>query len=506
MAIPLLCAVAWGGDRDGDGLSDFEETHKYGTDPDLKDSDNDGKPDGDWNERREFAYTVRSLVRVMRPAQAQSGVQQDARIVAETPEYVVLEVVHYPLNTAASALKGNRQWRKDATRPKEFLASTTTSSFTPKVRDTLLAELRAGGLDVEKCDDRELVEAAAKRLLDRAKYHRGFTTFFVEFADGKAAVKPGLEAAVARNRLEGVSLADQWRRELFAADMFATKSHSSCTSTSIYFAGCMRALGIPARIVYCIPVIDASDPTEFRMLDRIRHPVVRETIQSALTRSRGSWSSHCYNEVYVGGRWWGLNYKTLGQPNLDRNYFGLMTHVLTVRDWSDAKIADTVGWRQGVRVRADVFGHANPYSTIELSDEFGVHSGMTVPKPIPALARLTIEKAIWYRDRPKGVSMRMNAKDKSGHVLLKVTENRDGSLQQYAKFWAGVDRSFVLSAQGNPDIVAKAERGYWGSGWFYLRIDPKQVQRMKRGVPYTLVPRNGRDGFDWHAGRVTLSR
>ena len=48
---PGLCAQD--PDRDGDGLSDFHEVHKYNTDPDNKDSDGDGVTDGDWRERRE---------------------------------------------------------------------------------------------------------------------------------------------------------------------------------------------------------------------------------------------------------------------------------------------------------------------------------------------------------------------------------------------------------------------------------------------------------------------
>ena len=49
-------------DRDGDGLSDFAERHKYRTDPARADSDGDGVPDGDWRERREYQYTVSSVV------------------------------------------------------------------------------------------------------------------------------------------------------------------------------------------------------------------------------------------------------------------------------------------------------------------------------------------------------------------------------------------------------------------------------------------------------------
>src|SRR5262245_28385191 len=38
-------------DTDGDGLSDFHETHKYRTDPRKKDTAGQGVPDGDWQQR-----------------------------------------------------------------------------------------------------------------------------------------------------------------------------------------------------------------------------------------------------------------------------------------------------------------------------------------------------------------------------------------------------------------------------------------------------------------------
>lgn len=53
-------------DTDRDGLSDFREIHKHFTDPNRADSDGDGTPDGDWSERREYSYTVRSILRVLR--------------------------------------------------------------------------------------------------------------------------------------------------------------------------------------------------------------------------------------------------------------------------------------------------------------------------------------------------------------------------------------------------------------------------------------------------------
>ncbi|MHC4860671.1 MAG: hypothetical protein ACYTDY_11330, partial [Planctomycetota bacterium] len=107
LSIALLAGAAHAKDKDTDrdGLSDFQERHKYRTDPANRDSDGDGKPDGDWDERREFTYSIRTVVRVMPPVnkEALTDDYQDARVRKETEEYVELEVVHYPLNTNREA-------------------------------------------------------------------------------------------------------------------------------------------------------------------------------------------------------------------------------------------------------------------------------------------------------------------------------------------------------------------------------------------------------------------
>jgi beta-lactamase regulating signal transducer with metallopeptidase domain len=85
-------------DSDGDGLSDYDEIHKYLTDPAKKDSDGDGIPDGDWNERREYTYSVRTVLRYMPPFH-EEGLNddfQDGRVLKQTNEYIEIEVIHYP--------------------------------------------------------------------------------------------------------------------------------------------------------------------------------------------------------------------------------------------------------------------------------------------------------------------------------------------------------------------------------------------------------------------------
>src|SRR5258706_336546 len=100
-------------DTDGDGLSDFQETHKYLTDPNKFSTAGDGVSDGDWDRRKEFTYTVRSVIKVMEPVNLDclNDDYQDAHVLGRHDNYVELEVIHYPLNTVASAITGNPNWK-----------------------------------------------------------------------------------------------------------------------------------------------------------------------------------------------------------------------------------------------------------------------------------------------------------------------------------------------------------------------------------------------------------
>ncbi len=89
-------------DRDGDNLTDYQEIHKYLTDPDKADSDGDGIPDGDRHERREYTYTVRAVIRVMRPVAPEflNDDFQDATVLRETDEFVEIELFIKPSDYA----------------------------------------------------------------------------------------------------------------------------------------------------------------------------------------------------------------------------------------------------------------------------------------------------------------------------------------------------------------------------------------------------------------------
>jgi transglutaminase-like putative cysteine protease len=365
-------------DTDGDGLSDFHEIHKYLTDPAKKDTDGDGVPDGDWKERREYAYTLRSLLLVMRPAEveAMNDDFQDARLVEDHGAYVGVEVIHYPLATASEKIAANPSWRAETASMRRWLEPGRTANWDDGMRRAITAGLG----DVSKLDDKQLVEKATPWLLERARYEDGFTTFFTAFEGDRAFVPAELRSRVdSECRRLNRTLEEEWNRELFAKGMFENRVRGSCTSTAIYLNGCLRALGIPTRIVLTIPVIDANDATELAMVrENVSHHAVRRTILAGLGAiPKGNWTSHTFNEVWVGGRWRRLNGDRLGQPVLDERAFGLMTHVATLGDWADGTAWETIGKRQGKGDYKDVFGGPNPYSASAIDDSFGAHCTVT---------------------------------------------------------------------------------------------------------------------------------
>ncbi len=156
-------------DPDSDGLPDFHEVHKYRTDPNQKDTVGQGVSDGDWQQRREFSYSVRAVIQVMPPysLQAFNDDYQDVRVLKETKEYVEFEVVVYPLNTNAEAIKGNPNWEKDYTGMKEYLAPGITTNWDEQMREDLVGELAKEGIDPDQLTDKEVVEQVSRWLLPR---------------------------------------------------------------------------------------------------------------------------------------------------------------------------------------------------------------------------------------------------------------------------------------------------------------------------------------------------
>ncbi len=370
-------------DTDGDGLSDFQERHKYLTDPEKRDSDGDGTPDGDWDERREYAYSVRTVFRFLPPLDEESLCDgfQDARVLNQTNEYIEIEAIHYPLATSHEAVGENRQWKRDYAHMTEYLAPGPTVNWDASMRRDLSAALRADGIDIDALTDKQVVEQVSRWLLKRSRYlGKVFTTFYVHGPDGEPRILPGLEDAYQGefNRDKDNydwTIDEHFDHEVLGKGMFYNRTHGSCTSTAIYLTTVLRALGIPTRMVFVSPAVDASNREQILMVrNGITNHRVRETMLAGLRRSSRGFTNHTLNEVYIGNRWVRLDYSTLSPSVFGVRHFGLQTHLYTVNDLCDIDLASTWGRRYAKSERSDTFKHSNPYSAVEVSDLFGVHS------------------------------------------------------------------------------------------------------------------------------------
>ncbi len=381
-------------DSDGDGLSDFQEIHKYHTNPFKKDTDGDGVPDGDWKARREHTYTVRTVMKFMPPFDSSclNDDFQDARVLEETKDYIKLEVVLYPLCTANQTIEGNPNWQKDYSGMSQYLKPGITANWDAQMKQTLLAKLNADGIDIQKLTDKEVVEKVTSWLLKKSRsLDNVFTTYYVYFPEGKPKVYPGLEESFKmefeRDKANYTwSMDRHFDRELLGRGMFYNHTHGSCTSFAIYQTTVLRALGIPTRIVLVTPLVDPSEEDQVQLVRKgITHHQVRATLLEGLERNRQGFVAHTFNEVYVGNRWRRLNYNHLGQNILDPHCFGLHVHLYTFTDWSEANLAATWGYRYAKGIRTETFKGGNPYSALAISDLFGRRSHLpNPPAAVPA--------------------------------------------------------------------------------------------------------------------------
>lgn len=508
-------------DTDGDGLPDFHEIHKYRTDPKKKDTAGKGVSDGDRRQCREFTYSVRAIIRVMPPynLKALNDDYQDVRVLAETKQYAELEVVVYPFNTNAETIKANPNWKKDYAYVKEYLAPGVTTNWDEAMRTNLLRELVRSGIHPDKLSDKEIVEHVSRWLFERSHYRYMFCTFYIGFPNGKPEVLPGLEKAFEREKGDPKwTVQQQLEHELFGKAMFANKTHGTCTSTAVLQTTVLRALGIPTRIILCIPLADGSDAAQVEMLDKglTNHRVRYDACLGAVSGGSG-FASHTFCEVFVGGRWRRLNYTRLGQNVFDRNYLGMMIHVHTFRDLSEANLAPTWGRRYAKGQRDEVFPHSNPYRLLEVSDHFGKYAQAPNPPAEKEHRQITIDKAYWpdSKDAAKEVrDMPSEAEKGSGRFFLHGREWLDnaGDYLQYKLFMQRADKNFVLRTKGRPDVSCRLSMSFFTWSSRQLRelevvIPAAECAKMAKGAAYTLHPLNGKKGYEWKVrDGVTLTR
>jgi transglutaminase-like putative cysteine protease len=489
-------------DSDGDGLSDYAELHKYFTDP------HKATPA---EQRKEFTYTITSVLQIAKPFNAadMNDDYQDARVLSEEGDSATVEFVYYPLNTNKYAIGENPNWKRDYAHMTQYLRPTATENWDEKMRADLIAELAKEGIDPDRLTDKQLVTEVSRWLMRRSRSTKAFAIWYVHYPGGRPEVFPSLRKPFDREK-PAPDWTDQamFDQELLGRSMFYNRIHGSCTSSSAYIATVMRALGIPTRIVFCIPPLDANDRQQREMLlSSIHHNRVRATIRHGLPDGHGDFSNHLFNEVFVGGRWVRLNYDTLGQNILDDRYYGLLTHILTTDSISSVPLHET--WGRRYAAYPDVtpkLSSINPYRLLKVSDHFGGYSRIPNPEvDDEELRKVTVIETYWKGALPPAIQER-HSKDPTGSdFYIGIAEFIPRFRLQLRDFARQAGSHFVLTAPGHPELKATlslmkiTDRDPKGRPYqlFGVRVDPEYRHLLAPGVDYTIQPINTSETYTW---------
>ncbi len=334
-------------DTDGDWLSDYAEVVKYRTNPLAADSDGDGRPDQDWEERREYAYTVRALIRIREPfdLEAMNDLYQDVRVVEGRDEagYTKIEAIIYPETRAILTASSY---------PLENLSPELQSYTEPGIATNYDAGMQAQVRDIvagAKTDVRVTVQVLdwVNRETSRQLDYSIPEVYYTYLQDGQVQV---------RNYDDPFPVADLLRTHYFAASMFKERVHGTCTSIATLRCAILKAAGIPCRMIQTLfPIYYHGSQTE-----PYTNNLKRAWSGCSYEQPPGddqTWANHAFLEVYLGGQWTRVD-ENLG---IYHDQAGcLSVKIVSVADWSEVDFSESypVDWIQ-----------QRPYYTVLLEDQ-----------------------------------------------------------------------------------------------------------------------------------------
>jgi transglutaminase-like putative cysteine protease len=336
-------------DTDGDTLTDHAETVKYGTNPLEADSDGDGVADSDWDERREYAYSVytRLLIREPFDVEVMTDAYQDVCVVAGPDEngYTELETIMYP--DAKVPINASSY-------PLTDLPDDVAVYTEPGIATNYDAEMQAAVQDI--VGDAETDIQATLRIVN---WVRTETTtqldysipefFYVTVEEGEVRV---------RNYEDPFPVEDLLRTHYYADSMFSERTHGTCTSIATLKCAMLRAAGIPCRLIQTVPMVYSHGSQTV--------PYTNNLTRSWNTRLQQppgdscTMANHGYLEVYLGGQWLRVD----GNIGIYCQAPGLYLKILSVADWSEVDFTETwpVDWI-----------HERPFYTLVIEDQEPEH-------------------------------------------------------------------------------------------------------------------------------------
>jgi hypothetical protein len=337
-------------DSDHDGLSDYEETIKYLTNPYLTDTDRDGIPDGEWSERREYAYTVRVLMRIRQPFDVvtMNDWFQDVRIIdgPDQDGYTHMEAIIYP-ETAVDLSSSSYPLTDLPPELQIYTQPGIAANYGPSMQSEVLQILENAQTDVQA------VNQVSQWVWNETTFYLDYSipeVYYTYLEDGEVKV---------RNYNGSLPVEELLQTHYFADSMFELRTHGTCTSIATLKCAMLKAAGIPCRVIQTIfPIYYHEDQTVpyVNNLGREWHCVYEQA-----SGQTPWWCNHAFLEVYLGGRWiradWTVNIR-------HEDPLCLSLKILSVSDWSEVDFSETwpVDWI-----------HSRPYYTLLLEDQEPQH-------------------------------------------------------------------------------------------------------------------------------------
>ena len=349
-------------DTDADTLTDYEEYCKYRTNPTLADSDGDGTPDTDWNERREYTYSIRSVIELKPPwnIKAMNDLFQDARLMESgvgNHAYSKVEVVIYPHATPVLF-------------PTPYPSQSTSEAFRKYIQPTTdLNYSSEMQLEIQ-----QILSGATHTLDVIARLHHEIaqmeltTPLYAPFVytykhQGKPVVDWSFFESMEREVTEA-EVQEVLAVNYFGNSMFKRKQYGACISRARLFASMLRAAGVPARVSMSVPMLYYyKGSNEWK---RLIKNLSSEAVAGSYAYEKPSAPTevaivgHSQVEVYLNNHWIRLGYQ-LNEGPVFAGTDLVFIKIIDAADFTEVNFTKTWSPAQWVKER--------PYRAVELSDQ-----------------------------------------------------------------------------------------------------------------------------------------
>ena len=347
-------------DTDSDGLTDYEEYCKYRTNPTSADSDGDGTSDADWNERREYTYSIRVVLELKPPwnLEAMNDLFQDARHMESTESnFQKVEVIVYPYATPV-LLPTQYPHQPTSEVFRKYIQPAYDLNYSPemqlRVRQILSDATHT--LDVLAKLQHEIGEMKLTTPL--------YAPFIYTYkAQGKLVVDQTFFESLDREVTEA-EIEETLAVNYFGDSMFKRKRYGACISRARLLASMLRAAEIPARVSFSVPMIYYYKGTgEWkRLTENLSNEEVAGSFsyQKPLIPNDVKIVGHSQVEAYLNNHWIRLGYQ-LNEGPLFAGTDRMFIKIVDAADFAEVDFTKTWSPEQWVKERA--------YRTVELSDQ-----------------------------------------------------------------------------------------------------------------------------------------